>query len=445
MIIRFVAKNIYSFKDETEFNLFPNKTQRLQHHRVSVGDFEFLRYSAIYGANGSGKSNLVKSISLLQRMVEDGKIKKEVNDLKFKLTSENEKLPVSLAIEFVADGKVYYFTITFDQGEILHEYLSESSRNEDALVYERTLENGLQKISFYSEYYSDEKKKLFAEVLTEKLLPKNELLLTFLNKKFPGDFRSIKTVFNWFSVTLFIIRPETKPGGIADILDKNIETENFGNKFISSLNTGITKIEVEKKKFEDFFDANDKIDVNELIGDLKNEPDHFSVFTNSETGEEITVVNENNELVAKRLVTTHLNSDNKKIKFYTGQESDGTRRLIEYIPAIQAIVNNDLVFLIDEVERSIHPLLIKEILGKILLDTNARGQLIFTTHESNLLDQNILRPDEIWLTQKDCDGSTKMYSLSDYKIHNTIDIENGYLNGRYGGIPFLGNLKDLSW
>ena len=72
MLIRFVAKNIYSFKDETEFNLFPNKTQRLQHHKVTIGDFEFLRFSAIYGANGSGKSNLIKTIPeakfMLQKM-----------------------------------------------------------------------------------------------------------------------------------------------------------------------------------------------------------------------------------------------------------------------------------------------------------------------------------------------------------------------------------------
>ncbi|TAE35352.1 MAG: ATP-binding protein, partial [Sphingobacteriales bacterium] len=74
-----------------------------------------------------------------------------------------------------------------------------------------------------------------------------------------------------------------------------------------------------------------------------------------------------------------------------------------------------------------------------------KGQLIFTTHESNLLDQDILRTDEIWFTQKDIDGATKLFSLSDYKVHNTIDIENGYLNGRYGGIPFLSNLEDLNW
>ena len=85
------------------------------------------------------------------------------------------------------------------------------------------------------------------------------------------------------------------------------------------------------------------------------------------------------------------------------------------------------------------------VISKISLDKNIKGQLIFTTHETSLLNQEILRPDEIWFAQKDIDGSTKLYSLSDFKIHHTIDIENGYLKGRFGGIPFLSNLKDLNW
>ena len=98
-----------------------------------------------------------------------------------------------------------------------------------------------------------------------------------------------------------------------------------------------------------------------------------------------------------------------------------------------------------KIKTAINPITIKEIVTKLALDEQVKGQLIFSTHESNLLDQNILRPDEIWFAQKDLDGSSKIYSLSDFKIHNTIDIENGYLKGRFGGIPFLGNLKDLNW
>ena len=126
-------------------------------------------------------------------------------------------------------------------------------------------------------------------------------------------------------------------------------------------------------------------------------------------------------------------------------ESDGTRRLIEYMPLLYAIIKNDMVYVVDEIERSIHPILIKDIVRKLSESETAKGQLLFTTHESGLLDQKIFRPDEIWFAQKDAEQATQLYPLSDFNIHNTANIENGYLNGRYGGIPFLSNLKDLHW
>lgn len=445
MLIRFVAKNIYSFKDETEFNLFPNKTQRLKHHKVTIGDFEFLRYSAIYGANGSGKSNLIKSISLLETIVEDGKLPSEIDDFKFKLDEENLKLPISLGAEFIANNNAYFYTITFDNGKILNEYLAHSNKDNDELIFERNINDDIQRIEFYKDYYKTEKEKLFAEVLAEKLVQPNELLITFLSKKYPEDFKSVKTVFNWFDDTLVIIKPDAKPGGIAHILDKDVSILDFANKFIPSLNTGISEIEIEKKKLEDFFGKEGAKLRKKLIEDLKNEPNKLSVATHSETGEEVALVYENDEIIAKRLITKHTNSLGNSIEFNLGQESDGTKRLIDYIPAFQEIISNDKVYIIDEIERSIHPMTIKEIVTKLTLDEQVKGQLIFSTHESNLLDQNILRPDEIWFAQKDIDGSSKIYSLSDFKIHNTIDIENGYLKGRFGGIPFLGNLKDLNW
>lgn len=445
MLIRFVAKNIFSFKDETEFNLFPNKTQRLQHHKVTISDFEFLRYSAIYGANGSGKSNLIKSISLLETMVEEGKLPTEINDIKFKLDEDNLKLPISLGAEFIANNDVYYYTVTFDNGKILNEYLAKSLKDNDDLIFERDFNDKVQTIEFYKKYYKTEKEKLFAEVLAEKLVASNELLITFLGKKYPEDFNSVLTAFKWFEETLVIIKPDAKPGGIAHILDEDPSIKDFANKFIPSLNTGISEIEIEKRKFDEFIGKEDSKLRKRIADDLKSEPNKLSLLTHSETGEEVVLVYENDEVIAKRVITKHHNSSGKNIEFNLGQESDGTKRLIDYIPAFQEIISNDKVYVIDEIERSIHPMTIKEIVTKLALDEQVKGQLIFSTHESNLLDQSILRPDEIWFAQKDIDGSSKLYSLSDFKIHNTIDIENGYLNGRFGGIPFLGNLKDLNW
>lgn len=114
-----MLQKIFSLsKKETEFNLFPNKTQRLQHHKVIKNDVEFLRLTAMYGANGSGKSNFIKSISLLESMIENGKLIPDVEDIKFKLSDKNSNEPISLGIEFYANTKIYYYSISFDSGVI---------------------------------------------------------------------------------------------------------------------------------------------------------------------------------------------------------------------------------------------------------------------------------------------------------------------------------------
>jgi uncharacterized protein len=445
MLIRFVAKNLFSFDEETEFNVFPNKTQRLSHHKIKRNDIEILRLSAIYGANGSGKSNLINAIELLESMIEEGVIIDNVKKLKFKLNDDNEKEPISLGIEFFFESKVYYYTLTFDNEIILNEALYESNMESDKIIFERTLVGEKQKIVFFDEYAKDEKNKLFVEVLQDKLVQKNELLLTFLTKKYGAEFVDAKNAFTWFSDILVIINPSTRPVAIAHLLDKHERLKRFTNDFINTLSIGISKIQVEKRRFSEFAEGSDERQINAIIDTLKKDPERISILRERKTGEDVAVVYENEEVIAKKIVTSHLNNKGNPVDFTIEMESDGTRRLIDYLPALDRIINEERVYLIDEIERSIHPVLIKEIINKISLDGSAKGQLIFTTHESCLLDQNILRPDEIWFAQKDIDGASKLYSLSDFNIHNTANIENGYLNGRYGGIPFLSNLKDLNW
>jgi AAA15 family ATPase/GTPase len=165
----------------------------------------------------------------------------------------------------------------------------------------------------------------------------------------------------------------------------------------------------------------------------------------SHNGDEIIIVKENNKIWVKTLKVGHIGKRNKSVFFNLDEESDGTVRLLDFVPAFKNVISDQKVYIIDEIERSIHPLLIKELVQKFSADSMTKGQLIFSTHESQLLNQEIFRQDEIWFAEKNNDGSTDLYSLNDFKEHKTIDIQKGYLNGRYGSIPFLGNLKDLKW
>jgi hypothetical protein len=125
------------------------------------------------------------------------------------------------------------------------------------------------------------------------------------------------------------------------------------------------------------------------------------------------------------------------------EESDGTRRLLNLIPAL---LNQQTprVYVIDEIDRSLHPMIVKEFLEFFLKSRGCGScQIIVTTHESNLLDQDLLRRDEIWFAEKDQTAATRLYSLLDFKVRNDRDIRKGYLQGRFGAVPFLSGLERL--
>jgi abortive phage resistance protein-like protein len=442
MLIRFQIKNLYSFEEETEFNLLTNDSEHLPHHKRHCNEVDFLRLSAIYGANASGKSNFVKAIGLLQIMVGEGKIIDDVSNYKFKLSNESLTTPISLAIELLSNNKMYYYTLTFDQEKILNETLIETFKDfEDHIIFERTLNDKKQEVSFIRGEVKDEKERMFLDLLSDKLLSKDELLLTFLAQKYPNEYADIDNVFEWFSDVLIVLNSNFKIRGIAHKFDTDNSTTKFANTFIPTLATGIQKIEVQKREIQ-----GDSDEMKRLIDNIKKDPEQLFTTIHPNTEEEATfVIEDNDKVFVKRIFTEHLDKDGNKVLFPFGWESDGTKRLLEYVPLVNSVINTEAVFVVDEIERSIHPMMIKELIRKISSDTSAQGQLIFTTHESCLLDQEILRTDEIWFAQKDKNGATHMYSLSDFNINSTANIEDGYLNGRYGGIPFLSNLKELNW
>lgn len=447
MLIRFQIKNLYSFEEETEFNLLTNDSELLPHHKKHLNGIDFLRMTAIYGANASGKSNFVKAIDLLQNMVKTGKIVGDSNAYKFKLSKEALAKPISLGIELLSNSKMYYYTLTFENNQILNEVLIETFKEgEDRIVFERTLVEGMQKIPFVGGEVTDEKERMFLDLLSEKLLDKDELLLTFFAQKNLREYVDIHNVFDWFFNTLTVLSPSFKINGMVHLFDMDNKIRDFINTFIPNLSTGIESFHIKTDRIEKTFPNLNEENKRELIDKLKKESDKAIAFYDEYTREEVAIVlNENNQLYTKRLFTEHSGKDDYKERFPLSLESDGTKRLLEYAPLISDVINNEVVYIVDEIERSIHPMMIKELIKKISSDTTAKGQLIFTTHESCLLDQEILRPDEIWFTQKDMGGATQMYSLSDFNISNTATVENDYLNGRYGGIPFLSNLKELNW
>lgn len=447
MIIRFNINNVLSFGSEREFDMLPSpRHTRLSHHKYKINDFEILKLSAIYGANGSGKSNLIKGLYTLIEIVITGEIPIRFKNEKFKLSDSNKEKSQILALEFFKNDIAYYYGIEINNDIVLTEelYISGLGKKEDILLFERkTDEFNKVTTKFSSEFENDAESKTLKSVI-EKTLSKPEKTIFKLLSELDNEFlKSIKAPFEWFVEDIVILTPTSKPVALVQNVDSDDSFKEFVNKTMCSFDTGIKKIETETKTIKEFF-GEDVENIEKLSKILTENPSKRIGLTNKK-GEEVIAINEKGKILIKRLVIKHLSDKDDFIEFYLNEESDGTNRLLDYIPAFQDMIFRNKVYVIDEMERSIHPLLIKELISKYSLDEYTKGQLIFTTHESNLLDQEILRQDEIWFIEKDKKGCSDMYPLSEFKEHHTKDIKKGYLNGRYGAIPFLGNLKDLNW
>lgn len=448
MLIRFTIENFFSFGERKEFTMIPNhRLGTLLHHKYRENDFEILKMASVYGANGAGKSNLVKSLELLQDFVMGKVSLLKLNQTKFKFNQEKNNNSQIAVINFIQDSIPFYYAIELKNNRVATEelYITGLNKDDNELIFERvTDKDNITKITFSEEFEKDEKSQVLKSVLLEDFVKPNTPILELLSKRDNQFLRKVRIAYEWFEQTLQVLSPSSIVGNLAHMIDVDENLKEYAIDLMSSFNLGVTNLVSDKQDIHDFFGADDSKEVERIIKFLTDSPERILTMTINQGGQ-INIVNENGNIVVKSLRVGHCGNDNKEVLFELNEESDGTVRLLDFVPAFLRVVSDKRVFVIDEIERSIHPLLIKELIQKFSLDENTKGQLIFTTHETNLLDQEFFRKDEIWFTEKNKDGATDLYSLNDFKEHKTIDIKKGYLSGRYGSIPFLGNLKDLNW
>lgn len=447
MLIRFIVENIFSFDEKKEFQMIPLKTLKtLKHHVYAIEKLSLLKMASIYGANGSGKSNLIKSIGLLQKLVLDEISGDEVKGSIFKF-HDPEKTKQILAVEFFQEGTPFYYGLEVKDGIIVTEelYLSGLGKK-DKLIFERKTDESMKTaISFSEEFEKNEENRMLKHILVTEFVKPDEPIIGLISRRENKYFDDVKKAKRWFEA-LLIITPTSKIAlnpiltGSSPSLNKE-ELE----KVVSGMNFGIKNISTEKTELMEYLGKNDQSKAEGIINSVEKSKEKSIRLISNSKKMDVSVIKEDDKYFVLKPVFRHKGKMDRVVDFDINEESDGTIRIIDLIPALIIASKSQRVIIIDEIERSVHPILIKELVKEFSESDSTNGQLIFTTHESNLLDQEIFRQDEIWFTEKDQNASTDIYSLSDFKEHKTIDIRKGYLCGRYGSIPFLSNLKDLGW
>lgn len=440
MLIRFVIKNYRSIGQEVEFNMLPTPYKKVHPgHIINESKIRALKPAVIYGANGAGKSNLLIALKFLQEIVTgEETIPDSTTFEENRLRTELRNDPIHFEVEYGFRNHYYAYSIDFKNGVVLCEQLYELGFvKEDILIFERKHNTESNKIEITpGKGYFDAKGKSVLSLLQDNFLtPKMPLL--HMSRVLKNDF--ISTAYDWFEEGLEIIFPSTKYAPLVSSLT-DTEFRSFANRILRSYDTGIEQLSVEQTPLEAFGFNPD------LIQDLKShlqEKPGINIIVDDTDG--TTVTEADGSAIVLKPKSGHTDSGGNNVIFDLPEESDGSQRLVQYIPIFKQLFAEDTVVFVDEIERSIHPSLLKGLINKLLSQgEDIIGQFIFTTHECNLLDLKIFRQDEIWFVQKE-DNQTSLYPLSDFDIRQDLDIEKGYLQGRFGAIPFLGNMKDLKW
>lgn len=406
-------------------------------------EIKLLNIAAIYGANGSGKSNLVKGLMFLQNMILKKPIHGAVNIMSFVLNTKSRQSPVSLSVEFIENGKIFFYTFSYLIDKVTYERLDlVKPFGEDETIYEsKEDEKGNIVLTFANRYVQTEKQKAYLKIFEEQLNAKRDAILPQI--EITGKPDEVSALIDWFK-RLIIITPQDKYKAFLynSIFDN--ELGDFATETMSKYVSGIHNLGTHSVTLDEFYGTENADKKSKAIEAFNK----TGVYTETRDGVIYSFFPLQEGVIhAVTTTTLHKDENGKDVPFFMTMESDGTNRLFDLIPAIYFTSKKNGIFIIDEIDRSMHPILTKELVRLYVngIKEPRMGQLIFTTHEANLLDLELLRKDEIWFVEKNDNGATELYPLSEFKVRSDLDIQKGYLQGRFGAIPFLGNTDDLGW
>lgn len=442
MIRGFSVSNFRSFNDSQSISWIPSRIVRHKKHIYESKRGKVLKGSLIFGANAGGKSNLVQAISFAKSIILSGTEAVNSDKCYFRVVDNNYNVPGVFQFDIIVDEEeyLYGFAISYSTKTIISEWLSKKNQDgEDVDIFNRVVDNEISHVTTDLQIESeDEKKRLeiyfedFGENITLAL--KRKTMLNDIAQRYSSDegvFKDIAKVFEWFN-NLIIIFPTSKYNGIIEDAE-NDELREHLSSMLNYFDTGIEHVTNTDVDFDKIMRSLPIGDHDALITQISND------IINSQA-EMIGIndqlyklrKNDKGDIVAREILSDHGNPNNQ---FEYGDESDGTQRLFDLIPILYKS-NQNKVVIIDEIDRSLHTNAVRKFIEMFFTLTEGMDrQIIATTHDSNLLDLDLMRQDEIWFVERDNDHSSKIFSLNKFKQRFDKKVNKDYLLGRYGAIP----------
>ena len=451
MLIRFICENFKSFREKAVFSMIASKITRHPTHVVPKNKKNILRGAYVFGANAAGKTNFVKAIDFVRRIVLDGLERVDCRKQGFLLSSKGKENHIgSFQFDILVKDRFfsYGFAVNYLSAEIDAEWLFENGTNGKEKCYFSRIRNDDGETTIESEFnFSEEERKRFDVYKSDyaSLGMRKTLFLSDMAKRGTNvsDFsNALVEVFLWFH-GLLVIFPESHFTGIPSFSVDDHSRQVF-SEWLRHFDTGIDSL-VSTNIPEDKFWDSLPIEIREhfrsnILSDLSSNRSLAVVSINA-NGTNYYISRNNDEIQIRKVLSNHGRDD---ILFDFKDESDGTRRLFDLLPLLQ-IQKTGKVIVIDELDRSLHTKVTIEFLRLFYeLSTGSNSPIIVTTHDDDILDLDLIRQDEIWFVERSDNNSSHLYSLSKFKARFDNDIRKGYLLGRYGALPIFKKIVSLN-
>ena len=429
MLLYFKTKNYRSLKNEAILDMEAAGMKDNAADLLSFGKNDYLPAAAVYGKNGGGKSNLIRAMWLAVQFICNAQKtqteKAKVPVSPFRLDNYSADEPTEFEFCYVHNSIKYIYGFSATQEEIKTEYLKAAPNGRESVIFSR--ENGIFKFPQNNER---RKKEMISEAVA-----KNQL---FFAVSCTMNYKPCIEAMGWFRDKIVFSRDYTDIN--QSLLDYS-EDEAMLQAIVSAAKSA--DVGIQDMKFE--------MDNQEIDFNSENLPKKFKGMYSALIALAEALKQNGNE-AEMRLRTGELkstayhsgvNKNGEQATFELGlsDESDGTRRLMALAPAIEKTLKNGGVLIVDELERELHLMLMEYVINRYQKSKSNQNQaqLIFTTHETTLLNQEILRRDQIYFVDKDkTSGVSELYSLSDFNIRNDmINIQKAYLLGRFGAVPCI--------
>lgn len=455
MLIRFNVRNFLSFSSREdggteEFSMIAGKVRGKKDHLYDDGKLKLLKFAAVYGANAAGKSNLVKAMDFMRQVVVFG-LPDGHTDKYCKVSPENVNVPSYFEMEVLLGGKYYSygFEVILSQSKFISEWLIElRSDNSEKILFTRDTIAGVYELG--GELANNKGLKDKLDVYADDIRGDSTvLLLSVMNQNKKNLYESykeagiLKDVFSWMQDSLDINYPD-QPISDYSYLARADKVKEVC-RMISAFGTGITdfklvNVPVEKVLHGFPRPAQEKImsEIEQKKVEVRNNAKIKSInmILRSRSDFFIITLDEEDKIKCQTIEFCH---GKRNVLFNLEEESDGTVRILDLLEIL--LSGDGKTYVIDELDRCLHPSLSYKFVETFLqLATKKNIQLIVTTHESRLMDFDLLRRDEIWFIDKKDTGESDIYSLEEYNARFDQKIDKAYLEGRYGGIPIFSTI-----